>query len=60
MEDVIRVLLSRLKVPEEQIRETTELVSKKEGDKMFDHVVESYFERLQIVREEGVREGPSS
>jgi hypothetical protein len=54
MGDVITVLLNRLEIPEEQIRAMTDLVRKKEVGRMFDHVVESYFERMQIVREEGI------
>ncbi|MDR3160791.1 MAG: Rpn family recombination-promoting nuclease/putative transposase [Spirochaetaceae bacterium] len=51
MEDVIRVLLSRLKVPEEQIRETTDLIREKEAARMFDHLVESYFEGQRLAQE---------
>jgi hypothetical protein len=57
MGDVITVLLNRLEVPAEQIRETTDLVSKKGVNRMFDHVVESYFEGKRLAREEGVQIG---
>jgi hypothetical protein len=44
MEDVIRMLLSRLEVPEEQIRAAKELIRKKEAGGMFGQFVGSYLE----------------
>jgi hypothetical protein len=57
MEDVITVLLSRLEVPEEQIRATTDLINEKGVDNMFDQFVEGYFESKRLAREEGAQEG---
>jgi predicted transposase/invertase (TIGR01784 family) len=54
MGDIITVLLNRLEIPEERIRETTDLVNKKGVDRMFDQVVESYFEGKRLARDEGI------
>ncbi|MDR2363802.1 MAG: Rpn family recombination-promoting nuclease/putative transposase [Spirochaetaceae bacterium] len=54
MGDIITVLLNRLEIPADQIRETTDLVNKKGVNRMFDQVVESYFEGKRLARDEGI------